>query len=299
MMENAGKFDARYLAFLETIGQLRPRLHRYCARMTGSITDGEDVVQDALFRAYRSLDTYDDSRPLGPWLFRIAHNQCIDFLRRRGVRVEAETAAAEPDFVAPHDVPGADLGTAIEHLVLNLPPKERACVLLKDVFDYSIEEIADLVDSTVGGVKAALNRGRSKLASLNERPAAPDESTQENKAILRLYVERFNRQDWDGLRELISADARLLVADRYAGSFADGGYLGVYSRMRVTWRLAVGDVDGEPGVVLLHFHDGAWEIAGVVRVEVGADGRIQRIADYQHCPWVLTAGSIVVREPVA
>jgi RNA polymerase sigma-70 factor, ECF subfamily len=299
MAEDAGKFDVRYLAFLETISQLRPQLHRYCARMTGSITDGEDVVQDALFRAYRSLDTYDDSRPLGPWLFRIAHNQCIDFLRRRGVRVEAETAATEADFVAPHDVPGADLGTAIEHLVLNLPPKERACVLLKDVFDYSLEEIADLVDSTVGGVKAALNRGRSKLASLNERSAAPDESTQENKAILRLYVERFNRQDWDGLRELISADARLLVADRYAGSFADGGYLGVYSRMRVTWRLAVGDVDGEPGVVFLHFHDGAWEIAGVVRVEVGADGRIQRIADYQHCPWVLTAGSIVVRERVA
>jgi len=84
-MEDAGKFDGRYLAFLETVSQLRPQLHRYCARMTGSITDGEDVVQDALFRAYRSLDAYDDSRPLAPWLFRIAHNQCIDFLRRRGV----------------------------------------------------------------------------------------------------------------------------------------------------------------------------------------------------------------------
>ena len=246
-MEDAGKFDARYLAFLETISQLRPQLHRYCSRMTGSITDGEDVVQDALFRAYRSLDTYDDSRPLAPWLFRIAHNHCIDFLRRRGVRVEAETAAAEPDFVAPHELSGARVGPAIEHLVLNLPPKERACVLLKDVFDYSLEEIAELVDSTVGGVKAALNRGRSKLASLNERSAAPRGPTPQNQEILRLYVERFNRQDWDGLRELISADARLLVADRYAGSFADGGYLGVYSRMRVTWRLALGEVDGEPG----------------------------------------------------
>ena len=299
-MEDTGKFEARYLAFLETISPLRPRLHRYCARMTGSITDGEDVVQDALFRAYRSLETWDDSRPLAPWIFRIAHNQCIDFLRSRGVRVETEAAAAEPDFVEPADPIGPAIGPAIEHLVLNLPPKERACVLLKDVFEYSLEEIAELVESTVGGVKAALNRARSKLESLQGRPAVPPRaSTPENKQILRLYVDRFNNRDWDGLRELISADARLLVADRCSGSFAAGGYLGVYSRMQVAWRLTLGEVDGEPSIILLKERNGEWEMQGIVRLDIGADGRIEQISDYQHCPWILTAGSIVVRASIA
>src|SRR3984885_3465163 len=249
-MEDTGKFEARYIAFLETISPLRPRLHRYCSRMTGSITDGEDVVQDALFRAYRSLETFDDSRPLAPWLFRIAHNQCIDFLRSRGVRVEAEAMAAEPDFIDPDDPIGPAVGPAIEHLVVSLPPKERACVLLKDVFEYSLEEIAELVDSTVGGVKAALNRGRSKLESLQGQPAAPHISTPENKQILQLYVNRFNSRDWDGLRELISADARLLVADRFAGKLAEAGYFGVYSRMKQTWRLTMGEGGGAPSVIL-------------------------------------------------
>src|SRR3989454_9581483 len=179
-----GPADARYLAFLETVSHLRPSLHRYCARMTGSVSDGEDVVQDALFQAYRKLDTFDDKRPLAPWLFRIAHNRCIDFLRRHEVRKEAETAAMVPDRVIPVDPPGRALGRAVEHLVLTLPPKERACVLLKDVFEYSLEEIADLVNSSVGAVKAALNRGRSKLAALPESSKSPRETSPELSQLL-------------------------------------------------------------------------------------------------------------------
>src|SRR6476661_2529096 len=193
-------FEARYRAFLETIANLRPSLHRYCSRMTGSALDGEDVVQEALFQAYRMLESFDDSRPLSPWLFRIAHNRCIDFLRHREVRRGAETAVPGEDRVLPVDPPGAALGRAVEHLVLSLPPKERACVLLKDVFDYSLEEIAEIVGSTVGGVKAALNRGRSKLAEqpVNNFPPRPRPRSSENTALLHLYVERFNLRDWAG-----------------------------------------------------------------------------------------------------
>src|SRR6478609_7734645 len=205
-----GEFDARYLAFLTTVADLRPSLHRYCARMTGSVADGEDVVQDALFDAYRRLESFDGARPLKPWLFRIAHNRCVDFLRHRGVREDAESTVDTSDMVWQDDPPGPALGRAVEHLVLTLPPMERACVLLKDVLDHSLDEIAELVGSTVGGVKAALHRGRAKLADSSgatSRAEAAKTSPQVN-AVLVQYVDRFNRRDWDGLRELVRADAR-------------------------------------------------------------------------------------------
>ena len=283
-----GPFDARYVAFLETISTLRPSLHRYCARMTGSVMDGEDVVQEALFEAYRKLDKFDDSRPLKPWLFRIAHNRCIDFLRRKGVRDEAEAAAAVPEAVEPTLPNTLGIGKAIEHLVASLPPKERACVLLKDVFDYSLEEIAELVDSTVGGVKAALNRGRTKLAETSPPTKSDRSASPELKRIMQLYVDRFNRRDWDGVRELTSADARLRVAERFAGKFADTPYFFHYERWPWPWKLAVGQVEGEPVVIILRGGADTWTPHSAIRLNVMGE-RIERVVDYIHCPWVLPA----------
>ncbi len=292
-LADPGLFEARYLAFLETISHLRPSLHRYCARMTGSLLDGEDLVQDALFQAYRRLDTFDDARPLAPWLFRIAHNRCIDFLRGRRVRLEAETAVAAPDAVPAVEPAGPALGRAVEHLVLSLPPKERACVLLKDVFDYSLEEIAELVDSTIGGVKAALNRGRSKLTARTDVAPPRRERRGADATLLQLYVDRFNARDWEGLKELVAADARLLVADKYSGRLSDSPYFPNYGRVAVAWRMAVGELDGEPIVVILRRAADAWSPGGFVRLEV-SDGQIIRIADYFHCPWIVPAAVSVV-----
>jgi RNA polymerase sigma-70 factor (ECF subfamily) len=292
-MNQSGPFEARYLAFLETVTHLRPALHRYCARMTGSVMDGEDVVQETLFEAYRKLDQFDDSRPLKPWLFRIAHNRCIDFLRHRGVRDEVEALVTVSDAIAPTEPAVLGIGRAVERLVYSLPPKERACVLLKDVFDCSLEEIASMVDSTVGGVKAALNRARTKLATSHSAPKTPSGATPALRRVMNLYVERFNRRDWDGVRELIAADATLRVADAFAGRLDEAPYFTNWGRWSMPWRLAAGEVDGEPAVVILQRGTDTWSPFSVVRLAIHGD-KIDEIVDYAHCPWMLPAAITII-----
>jgi RNA polymerase sigma-70 factor, ECF subfamily len=261
--------------------------------MTGSVLDGEDVMQEAVFEAYRKLDTFDDSRALNPWLFRIVHNRCIDFLRRRQVREEAEAAAVGPQRFCRSRLQ-AEIDRAVERLVLNLPPKERACILLKDVFEYSLDEIADLVDSTVGGVKAALNRGRAKLATLPKTADCKSATSKETLELLRLYVDRFNRRDWDGVRELASEDARLRVADCFAGRLADSPYFVEYERPLVPWRMALGGVDGETVVVILRDDVDGLTPFSVIRLAVFGK-QIVGITDYIKSSWVLeAAGSVAV-----
>ena len=297
-----GPFDARYLAFLETISQLRPKLHRYCARMTGSVMDGEDVVQESLFNAYRHLETLDEGRPLAPWLFQIAHNRSIDFIRRREVRMTMETAAAAAaESEAQEELDDQpDLGEAIEHLVFILPPKERTCVLLKEVLDYSLEETAEIIGSTAGAVKSALHRARAKLARAAATPAAPPPQPHDPELlrILRLYVDRFNRKDWDGVRDLIAADANLLVADRFFGGMSQAPYFSRYAAFTIPWRFEVGAVDGEVALIAMRRReqDGNWIPYSLARAEVQG-GKITRFVDFAHCAWVLPAACSVVVYP--
>jgi RNA polymerase sigma-70 factor (ECF subfamily) len=207
------------------------------------------------------------------------------------VRDEAEVAAAVLEDTEPaHPVLGT--GKAIEHLVLTLPPKERACLLLKDVFDYSLEEIAELVDSSVGGVKAALNRARTKLTGSSPDAKPARTVSPELKRVMQLYVERFNRRDWDGVRELVSADARLNVVERFAGKFAEAPYFFNYDRWPWPWKLALGEVDGEPVVIILRRGADTWIPHSAIRFEV-AGSSVDRIVDYIHCPWLLSAASTV------
>ncbi|WP_109660794.1 sigma-70 family RNA polymerase sigma factor [Mesorhizobium loti] len=285
-LDPEGLFDLRYAAFLGTVSHLRIKLHRYCARMTGSALDGEDIMQEALFEAYRKIERLDDAQALRPWLFRIAHNRCIDFIRNRQARQRAEAGFASDDIVLPVEPAGPGAGRAIERLVVHLPPKERACVLLKDVFDHSLEEIAELVGSTSGGVKSALNRGRAKLAALPAQPGAAPAHDPELARLLGRYVELFNKRDWDGVRALTSADARLRVSDCYNGLLSGSPYFIEYERSELPWRMRPGVIEGEIVLVLDRRHSEEWLPAYLVRIHADG-GVIDRIADYYACPWIL------------
>src|SRR5690242_4097231 len=157
--------------FMDLVDELRPELHRYCTRMTGSVFDGEDVVQDTLAKAYFALGQMLHPPKLRPWLFRIAHNTAMDFLKRHD-RKYVEPVAGVPERVEPEEA-GVDPQLVESALTVfaELPPVQRSAVILKDVLGHSLEETADTMGTTVGGVKAALSRARTNIASA--RTTAP------------------------------------------------------------------------------------------------------------------------------
>jgi len=173
-LEPAGLFDVRYAAFLETVVHLRERLHRYCTRMTGSALDGEDVMQETLFEIYRKIETIDDPGALRSWLFRTAHNRCIDFLRNRQTRRRAEANFAVDEIVLPAEPAAQGADRAIERLVIHLPPKERACILLKDVFDAYERDYVRAWDDVLRDITLRPTASANELADVLAVAAGPD-----------------------------------------------------------------------------------------------------------------------------
>jgi RNA polymerase sigma-70 factor (ECF subfamily) len=277
--------------FLAAVKEMRPRLHRFCSRMCGSVLDGEDLVQETLAQAFYYLPSLKDQSRLEPWLFRIAHNKCVDFLRRERKQREDTVPYDEervpesvPDGAEPADQPVDD---ALAALVAALPPKERACVLLKDVLDYPLAEIAGIVDSTLGGVKAALHRGRAKLRELQHMPSQAQLDGQQRK-LLEEYIEHFNRQDWESLRRLIQADARVEIVGITEFSLSDVGapYFRNYTALPWEWRFSLALVDGEPLIVHWQKAGADWLPRAAVRLW-WRDGKVARIRDYVHVGYLL------------
>src|SRR6185503_4576654 len=190
----------RHAQLMALAGKLRSELHRYCARLVGSVIEGEDVVQDTFARAFAALDELQEVPPLRAWLFRIAHNRALDLLRSRAIRaaepIEAAHELADPESPDPVEVlmRREAVDTAVSRF-MELPTVQRSVVILKDVLDQSLEEIAAMLDLTVNAVKGHLARGRARLKAVNaainaEAPAEPAPRPP-SPAVAR-YVALFN-----------------------------------------------------------------------------------------------------------
>jgi RNA polymerase sigma-70 factor (ECF subfamily) len=245
------------------------------------------VVQETLAQAFYNLPQLKDQGRLEPWLFRIAHNKCVDLLRHQ--RRQREDTVPYDDEEA---LPGADsadegepISLTLAALVGELPPKERAAVLLKDVLRYRLAEVAEVVGSTVGGVKAALHRGRAKLRALTVAPSRV-ELDRRQRELVAAYVDCFNRRDWDALGQLIAADARLEVLEAFEGKLEESGYFARYTALPWRWKLVVARVDGEPVIVHCKLVAGQWRAHAAIRLW-WQDGKVVRIRDYAHVDYLL------------
>jgi RNA polymerase sigma-70 factor (ECF subfamily) len=269
--------------------------------MCGSVLDGEDVVQEALAEAFFTLPTLRDSTRFEPWIFRIAYHKSIDFVRRNKRRQhdteldENSHALSDADG---EDLSDAPIDEALAMLVGELPAKERAAVILKDVLDYPLTEVADIADTTVGGAKAALHRGRSKLRERGAAGApAVVEFDSDQRRLFDAYAECFNRRDWEGLKYLVRADARLEIVGENQGVMSGLGatYSGNYTRLPHEWRLSAELVDGMP--VLMHWRRTAarWEPFSAIRLW-WESGQVVRIRDYVHVGYLLSESGVAPRD---
>jgi RNA polymerase sigma factor (sigma-70 family) len=292
---------ARQALLLALAQELRPELHRYCARLMGSVIEGEDVVQDTFARAFVALDESEETPPLRAWLFRIAHNRALD-LRSRAIRaaepIEAAHAVADPESPDPVEVlmRREAVETAVSRFV-ELPTVQRSVVILKDVLDQSLGEIAATLDLTVNAVKAHLARGRARLKVINAQAPAQPAPRPPSPAVAR-YVALFNQRDWDGLRAMLADDVRLIQSTYplRAGAADVGMFFGIYSRSAPV-RLAAAWLDGRE-VIAVYEDPHAVKPSYLMWLE-WADGRISFIRDYKYVRYVVDDAELVLAPDTA
>jgi RNA polymerase sigma-70 factor (ECF subfamily) len=264
--------------FLALVDLVRPELHRYCARLTGSVIDGEDIVQDTLAKAFYALSLLPEMPPLRPWLFRIAHNQALDFLKSHGKKYTDPHGDLD-ETVALEDRPDpAVVRAALGHF-LTLPLGQRSAVILKDVLGHSLEEAAQTMGTSVPAVKAALVRGRAALRQ--EEPGARNPATPARAALDR-YASLFNARDWDGVRALVSDDCRLdLVSKSQRRGKQVGGYFTRYEKEEVSLQV----VRLESQLALAAYKAGAPAPAYFILLEFEA-GKVTSIRDFRYVSYI-------------
>jgi RNA polymerase sigma-70 factor (ECF subfamily) len=218
----------------------RRELQIHCYRMLGSVEDSEDLVQETFLRAWRRRSSYEGRSTFRAWLYKIATNACLDFMKGRPRRVlpydvappaaphsptlpaPGEHAWLEPypDRLLASEDEGPDalvveretIELAFLAAIQHLPPRQRAVLILRDVVGWSANETAGLLDLSVAAVKSAVQRARATLRErLPERRAdwPMADSTRDERALAARWVDALERSDRAALARLLRADVRV------------------------------------------------------------------------------------------
>jgi len=295
--QDSSEDTERLVGLIAAASELRPELHRYCARLMGSVIDGEDVIQDTLIRAFVGLKDLEETPPLRPWLFRIAHNRALDLLRARAVRaaepIEAAAAIADEASLDPEEMQmrREAVATAVSRFA-ELPIPQRSVVILKDVLGESLAGIAGLLDLTVDAVKAHLARGRRRLREINARGEPSAAVPPASPAVTR-YVALFNQQNWDALRALLADDVRLIQSAHppRVGVKDVGMFFSVYAKVDGL-RLAPAWLEGRE--VIAVFDGVAGPRPSYMMWLDWRDGQISFIRDYRYVRYAIADAELVL-----
>jgi len=281
--------------FIADVAPLRPDLLRYCCGLTGNLWDGEDLLQDVLVRVFGQFGkTSADLTHPRAYLARTATNLWVDRLRRANLErayVAAEGSEPPPDIAQASQI--VDVRAAAHALFLNLAPRERTAVLLSDVLDFSLQETASVLKTTVGAVKAALHRGRARLRAAN---AVPSRGSSIPRDLVDRFVTALSNRDVDAIRALCVAD---VTVDMVGGATFDG-----FEASKITFKYAhvvdlalgfgenphwrVAEYLGEPIAIGFRTLDGIEGLNDIWRLELG-DGGVTRLRLYCFSPDVLAA----------
>ena len=253
-------------AFRELTDPYRRELQLHCYRILGSVQDAEDVLQETLVAAWRGLARFEGRSSLRAWLYRIASNRCINALRDARRRPPpapvapfeppAPTRYGEPTWLQPYPdlllegIPDAAPGPearyqareAIELAFVaglqQLPPRQRAALVLRDVLGFHTAEVAGILDSSEAAVKGALRRARATLAQRRptaDRQRTPPPHSARERELTRRFADAFQADDIDSLVELLTDDAWLTMPPaphQYQGAAAIASFL----RASAAWR---------------------------------------------------------------
>ncbi len=221
------------VAFSELTAPYRRELHVHCYRILGSVQDAEDLLQETLLSAWQALDRF-DGRSLRAWLYRIATNRCLNYLRDTSRRPKVTnmpefsgaSPSDEPWWLEPYpDTLMDDIALAPEarydareSIALSfvsglqrLPTQQRAALVLRDVMGFSASEIAEMLDSTPASVNSALQRARARVEQLEPPDGVPRARSEHEARVVDQFVESFQRGDLEGVIALLSEDAKFTM----------------------------------------------------------------------------------------